>query len=211
MTIPQSSPALLALYLDYAAWLGRGAPHGRPYLRGDSLCDSVQTLAMHRLPIGMDGEQELLDELRAQLEAAGLDPTLPFETPPEHGARRWSNTAHECPERIEWVAARIRQAIAALPAATLSTDKDAPTMNNRPAIIHPKRRRMLRNLTFATITSAALGATSSIFIIGTGQLIEAATGFSLQGGPAVIALIMAVVTFLATLLALVVNSDTQGS
>lgn len=97
MTRANLTPETRAFLRDWMAWVERGAPDRKPYLRCDGLC-----LASIDAPGREPGDMDLYDGLCA----AFGDNDHPFGKS-DYRARYKSRTMHECPARLAWVRANM--------------------------------------------------------------------------------------------------------
>jgi hypothetical protein len=97
---------LTTFYRAYAKWLDEGAPHEKPFYRGNGLCGSLYDYLYTELVVKTDlVEQAFLYEIRSQFEDAKLDRNFPFN----EGSRKAFLEEMKLlsfylnPKRIQWV------------------------------------------------------------------------------------------------------------
>jgi hypothetical protein len=90
------TPALRELLTEWLVWVDRGAPHGDPFDRDDSLC-------WIHAGDGLDFE----DELWGLFVEDGLSPNYPFGGQDRWGRDFHSDTMHRNTERVAWVRAKV--------------------------------------------------------------------------------------------------------
>ena len=87
---------LKEFYQAYAAWLDAGAPQNKPFIRNAGLC--------HNLSIFTKDYERLLNEMRSEFKAAGLDADYPFNIDEAHYTYSSRTMMHYMNyKRIEWV------------------------------------------------------------------------------------------------------------
>lgn len=90
------SKTLKEFYCTYAAWLDVGAPNFKPFSRASGLCTNLYNFSKNH---------DVINEMKFQFDAAGLDPNYPFGGEDDYVDRSAARQQHLNPARIEWVKA----------------------------------------------------------------------------------------------------------
>lgn len=90
------SKTLKEFYRAYATWLDFGAPNFKPFSRASGLCTNLYNFSKNH---------DVINEMKFQFNAAGLDPNYPFGGEDDYVDRSAARQQHLNPKRIEWVKA----------------------------------------------------------------------------------------------------------